>query len=237
MALKLRKTPIIETQDLKKIYCLNGKKSQESIEIRALNGVDIKIMPGEMVGIVGKSGSGKSTLMHIIGLLDRPTSGILKIDGKDVGREEPDKLAKLRNKKIGFVFQSFNLLARTSALDNVAMPLIYSGVKAKDREEKALELLEKVGLGDRVKNWPNQLSGGQQQRVAIARALANNPSLILADEPTGNLDTKSGNQIEDILKEIHREGNTVIVVTHDKTLAKKCGRVIYLKDGKVAKNV
>ena len=231
------KIPIIETQDLEKIYCLNGKKDKQGVEIKALNGVDIKIMPGEMVGIVGKSGSGKSTLMHIIGLLDQPTSGILKIDGKDVGREEPDKLASLRNKKIGFVFQSFNLLARASALDNVAMPLIYSGVPAREREEKARQLLEKVGLGNRVKNWPNQLSGGQQQRVAIARALANNPSLILADEPTGNLDTKSGDQIEEILKEIYREGNTVVVVTHDATLAKKCGRVIYLKDGKVVSHV
>jgi len=231
------KIPIIETQDLEKIYCLNGKKDKQGVEIKALNGVDIKIMPGEMVGIVGKSGSGKSTLMHIIGLLDQPTSGILKIDGKDVGREEPDKLASLRNKKIGFVFQSFNLLARASALDNVAMPLIYSGVPAREREEKARQLLEKVGLGNRVKNWPNQLSGGQQQRVAIARALANNPSLILADEPTGNLDTKSGDQIEEILQEIHRGGNTVVVVTHDTTLAKKCERVIYLKDGKVVSHV
>lgn len=186
-----------------------------------------------MVGIVGKSGSGKSTLMHIIGLLDKPSSGTIKIDGQDVSKMDADELSELRNKKIGFIFQQFNLLSRTTALDNVSMPLIYAGVPAKEREERAREMLKKVDLADRMKNQPNQLSGGQQQRVAIARALINEPSMIMADEPTGNLDTKSGNQIEALLKEIHKEGNTVVVVTHDETLARKCERVIRLKDGKV----
>lgn len=226
--MKLSSTPVIETKNVTKIY------KMEDVEVRALDGVCMKIMPGEMVAITGKSGSGKSTLMHIIGLLDSPTKGQVLIDGIDVSKLKSEKLAEIRSGKIGFVFQQFNLLSRTSALDNVMLPLIYAGVPASERKERAQELLKKVDLEHRMENKPNQLSGGQQQRVAIARALINRPSLILADEPTGNLDTRSGNQIEDLLKQIHKEGNTVVVVTHDETLAKKCGRVIRLVDGKIS---
>jgi putative ABC transport system ATP-binding protein len=231
------KPPIIETKSVTKTYLMGSKKKKDpekAIKIKALDSVSVKINKGEMVAIMGKSGSGKSTLMHIIGLLDRPSSGKIYIDGQDVSKLGLDDQAKLRSQKIGFVFQSFNLLARTKAIDNVALPLSYAGVSSKERNKRAQEMLEKVGLGDRAGNHPNQLSGGEQQRVAIARALVNSPSLILADEPTGNLDTKSGNAIEDLLKQIHKEGNTVVVVTHDETLAKKCGRVVELVDGRVA---
>ena len=185
------------------------------------------------MSIIGPSGSGKSTLMHIIGCLDRPTTGSIYLNNQDAAQLSDDKLAQIRNKEVGFIFQSFNLLNRTSALENVALPLIYAGISEKERLNLARKELEAVGLGDRLGHRPNQLSGGQQQRVAIARALINNPSIILADEPTGNLDTKSGKEIIDILKKLHHEGHTVILVTHDPDIAKLAERIIRMKDGEI----
>ncbi|MCX6705644.1 MAG: ABC transporter ATP-binding protein [Candidatus Woesebacteria bacterium] len=202
-------------------------------EFYALKDVSLKINKGEFVAIIGPSGSGKSTLMHIIGLLDKPTSGEVFLEEKEVHNLSEIYQAELRNKHIGFIFQVFNLLPRTSALENVEMPLIYSGIGKKEREERAIKALEVVGLGEKLQNKPSQLSGGQQQRVAIARALINNPSLILADEPTGNLDSKSGEEILSLLDRLNKEGNTIVVVTHDADIAKRARRIVTLKDGEI----
>jgi putative ABC transport system ATP-binding protein len=202
-------------------------------EVHALNGISLHIKPGEFVAIVGPSGSGKSTLMNMIGCLDTPTSGKYFLDGKEVSKLEEDHLAEIRNKKIGFVFQSFNLLPKLTALENVELPLLYMGMGNKERRKKAVEALEKVGLGDRLNHKPVELSGGQQQRVAIARALSSRPPIILADEPTGALDTKSGSEVMDMLKELNSEGKAVILITHDNNIANQAHRIIRICDGKV----
>jgi len=200
-------------------------------EFFALKDVSLKINKGEFVAIIGPSGSGKSTLMHIIGLLDKPSSGEVFLEGREVHNLTEVEQSQLRNKHIGFIFQVFNLLSRTSALENVEMPLIYSGIAKIQRDERAIKALQIVGLKDKLQNKPSQLSGGQQQRVAIARALINNPSLILADEPTGNLDSKSGEEILSLLDKLNKEGNTIVVVTHDVDIAKRARRIITIKDG------
>jgi len=221
------KQKVIEAKDLKKIYKMG------EIEVHALDGVTLDIYKGEMVAIMGPSGSGKSTLMNILGCLDLPTSGEYLLDKESVGTMSDDQLAGIRNRKVGFVFQSFNLLSRSSALSNVELPLRYAGVK-EGRLRLAREALETVGLGDRVNHRPMELSGGQQQRVAIARALINNPAILMADEPTGNLDSKSGKEILDLILRLNKErGTTVIVITHDPNVAEKTQRVIRLKDGLV----
>ncbi len=227
MKQKDNKIPVIETINVKKSYKVGTNV------INALNGVDIKIYEGEFVAIVGKSGSGKSTLMHIIGLLDTPSEGQVLLEGKNVENLNEGELAKVRNKRIGFVFQSFNLLERTNCIDNVLLPLNYSKVPKDTREAKAKELLELVGLKERMYNKSNELSGGQKQRVAIARALVNDPAIILADEPTGNLDTKTGNEIQQMFIDLNKNGKTVILVTHDDDLAKIAKRRITIVDGKV----
>ncbi|MDF2152521.1 ABC transporter ATP-binding protein [Vibrio sp. CAU 1672] len=219
--------PLVELTNICKYY------SSGETQVRALDGIDLTIYPGELLSILGPSGSGKSTLMNILGCLDKPSDGDYQLGGHNVARLSADQLAAIRNQRIGFVFQSFNLLEYASALDNVALPLVYSGVKAKQRRERAARLLEQVGLGDRLDHKPNQLSGGQKQRVAIARALVNDPQIILADEPTGALDSKSGAEIEALFNQLHREGRTLILVTHDNALARRTGRIITIKDGKV----
>jgi putative ABC transport system ATP-binding protein len=221
------KMEIIKTEDLIKTYNM-GK-----VEVNALQGVGISIKQGEFVAIIGPSGSGKSTLMHILGCLDSPSKGSYILDGINVAQLSKAKLAKIRNKKIGFVFQTFNLLPHVNVQKNVELPLLYGGINGSMREERAIEVLNSVGLGDRLKHKPSELSGGQRQRVAIARAIVNNPSIILADEPTGNLDTTSGSDIMSIFAELHKKGNTVIVVTHDKSIADKADRVITIVDGKI----
>jgi len=218
---------ILSLKDVTKTYFLDG------VEVRALDGVNVDIKEGDFVAIIGPSGSGKSTLMHIIGLLDTPTSGEVFLEDKDVTRMSEGTLAKLRNEHIGFVFQQFNLLPRVSAIENVELPLIYKGIGAEERRKRAKEMLELVGLGERLNSKPNQLSGGQQQRVAIARALILNPLIILADEPTGNLDTKTGKDILDFLHKLNKEGHTVILVTHDSDVAVQAKRQIKIRDGKV----
>ena len=218
--------PVIDAQNIVRQYNLGG------VFFKALDGVCLKIQQGEFVSIVGKSGSGKSTLMHILGLLDRATSGELYFSGKNVYEFEDIQLAKLRSNEIGFVFQSFNLLARTGSLENVLLPSVYTSKKY-DAKKRALEILEKVELLDKLKNTPAQLSGGQQQRVAIARALINDPSVILADEPTGNLDSKSGGEVLQLLKSLHEEGKTVIIVTHDEDVARNADRMVRITDGQI----
>jgi putative ABC transport system ATP-binding protein len=218
---------VISTQNLTKVYRM-GK-----VEVNALCGVSIQIKKGELVAIMGPSGSGKSTLMNILGCLDLPTGGEYILDGENVSRLRDSQLAQVRNRKVGFVFQSFNLLPRASALANVELPLSYSGI-TRGRREKALKALESVGLADRVKHRPTELSGGQQQRVAIARALVNDPAILLADEPTGNLDSKAGKEIMDLILNLNQsKGTTVIIVTHDPNVADKTRRIIRLKDGQV----
>ncbi|GAB4167607.1 MAG: ABC transporter ATP-binding protein [Calditrichia bacterium] len=216
---------MISIRKLTKIYDL-GK-----IQVEALKGIDLDIRRNEYVAIMGPSGSGKSTLMNIIGCLDTPTEGTYILNEHDVSQLSEDQLAHIRNKEIGFVFQTFNLLPRADALHNVELPLIYAGYSKAERRKRAIEVLERVGLGDRTHHKPNELSGGQRQRVAIARALINNPSIILADEPTGNLDTKTGEEIMQLFDELYREGHTIILVTHEDFIAKHAAKVIYLRDG------
>ena len=217
---------IIKLIQIKKIYDMGAAE-----EVQALRGIDLTIGKNEYVAIMGPSGSGKSTLMNIIGCLDTPTSGIYEFNGIKVSEMNDDQLAKIRNKEIGFVFQTFNLLARSNALHNVELPLIYAGVSKAERREKAIRALEQVGLADRMYHKPNELSGGQRQRVAIARALVNQPSIILADEPTGNLDTKTGDEIMALFEDIHQQGNTIILVTHEEYIAEHAKRIIRLRDG------
>lgn len=199
--------------------------------VRVLKGIDLDIARGEYVALMGPSGSGKSTLMNLLGCLDTPTSGSYELNGKDVSNMSDDELAEIRNKEIGFVFQTFNLLPRTSALENVALPMIYAGISKKDRTIRAEEVLTQVGLADRMDHKPNQLSGGQRQRVAVGRALVNRPSIILADEPTGNLDSKTSVEIMNLFNKIHQAGNTVILVTHEEDIAENAHRIIRLRDG------
>lgn len=203
------------------------------LDITVLAGITLTIKPGELIAVMGPSGSGKSTLMNIIGCLDRPTSGVYHFEDREISTLSDDELASVRNVKIGFVFQTFNLLPRLSALKNVEVPLIYSGVPARTRKERAAPMLERVGLAERMYHKPTELSGGQQQRVAIARALVNNPPLLLADEPTGNLDSRSGEEILNILTELNKQGVTVVIVTHDQNVAGRCKRNIHLKDGQI----
>ncbi len=222
---------VIETRNLKKIYKMG------EIEVRALDGVDIQIERGSIVSIMGPSGSGKSTLMNLLGCLDRPSNGEYILDGVNVAKMKDDQLAEVRNRKVGFVFQSFNLLSRQSALSNVELPLRYAGI-TKNRREKAIEALTAVGLGDRIHHRPTELSGGQQQRVAIARALINDPAIIMADEPTGNLDSKSGKEIMELILSLNQtHKTTIIIVTHDPGVAEQTQRIIRLKDGKVAEEM
>jgi len=201
--------------------------------VHVLKGIDLDIEKGEYVAIMGPSGSGKSTLMNLIGCLDTPTAGTYILNGKDVSQMSDDELAEIRNKEIGFVFQTFNLLPRITALDNVALPMVYAGASKKDRTERAIKVLNDVGLSDRMDHRPNQLSGGQRQRVAVGRALVNKPSIILADEPTGNLDSKTGVEIMNLFEEIHKAGNTIIVVTHEEEIADHAQRIIRLRDGMI----
>ena len=219
--------PLIEVEDLVKIYRTGD------VELRALDGVSFSVAHGEFVAVMGPSGSGKSTTMNMLGCLDSPTEGRYLLDGRDVARLSGDELAKVRNEKLGFVFQGFNLLPRLSAVDNVALPLVYSGVPSRERSERAREALERVGLGARLKHRPNQMSGGQQQRVAIARALVGRAPLILADEPTGNLDTRTSEEIMELLVEVNREGKTVVLVTHEPDIAAYARRVLHFKDGRL----
>lgn len=218
---------LIDMRNIMKDYEMGETK------VHALRGVDVNVKPGEFVSIVGPSGSGKSTLMNLIGCLDRPTSGEYHLDGSKVDELSDDELARIRNKKIGFVFQTFNLLPRTNCLHNVELPLLYSNVIRKTREAKAHEMLERVGLRDRVHHNPSELSGGERQRVAIARALVNEPAIVLADEPTGNLDSKTGSEIMSIFTRLNEEGRTIVLVTHEKYIADYSERTIYLRDGQV----
>ena len=221
---------VISVKNLIKTYAVG------EVEVRALRGVNLDVERGEFLAVTGPSGSGKSTFMHIVGCLDRPTSGQYFLDGQDVSRMSRDQLASIRNKKIGFVFQGFNLLSRTSALDNVELPLLYagSGMKSHERHKRAMEVLKAVGLEDRADHHPNQLSGGQQQRVAIARSLINNPSILLADEPTGNLDTRTSIEVMDIFQRLNRErGITVVLITHESDIAEYGTRIVSFRDGLV----
>ncbi len=220
-------TQLIEMHDLTRRYQLGPQ------EIYALRGVDLVVNQGEYVAIMGPSGSGKSTLMNIIGCLDRPSAGQYILDGTPVESMNDDQLAAVRNKKIGFVFQTFNLLARTTALQNVELPLVYAKIPRLERRQQAEEALTAVGLGDRMSHQPNELSGGQRQRVAIARALVNKPSLLLADEPTGNLDSQTGREILDLFRDLHSRGNSIILVTHEDDVAREAKRIIHIRDGKV----
>lgn len=216
---------VIDIKDIKRDFPLGNEI------VKVLKGIDLKIERGEYVALMGPSGSGKSTLMNLLGCLDTPTSGSYLLNGNDVSNMSDDELAEIRNKEIGFVFQTFNLLPRTTALENVALPMVYAGIAKKDRIKRAEEVLTDVGLADRMDHKPNQLSGGQRQRVAVGRALVNKPSIILADEPTGNLDSKTSLEIMALFGEIHKQGNTVIIVTHEEEVAEQAHRIIRLRDG------
>ncbi|MDI6717104.1 MAG: ABC transporter ATP-binding protein [Actinomycetota bacterium] len=218
---------MIQVDHLSKVY------RRDSVETVALSDVSFEVKKGEFVAIMGPSGSGKSTLMHILGCLDTPTSGTYILEGKDMGKLSDDELARIRNRKIGFVFQAYNLLPRSTALKNVMIPMVYAGIPKEERIRRAKELLEMVGLGDRLEHLSNQLSGGQQQRVAIARSLAMNPAIILADEPTGNLATAQGEEIMRIFRRLNEEGHTIIMITHEPDVAKYAKRIIYIRDGKI----
>ena len=221
---------VIKLEDITRYFSIGSET------IKALQGVNLEIYKNEYVALMGPSGSGKSTLMNLLGCLDTPTSGRYRLNNKDVSKMEDDELAEIRNKEIGFVFQTFNLLPRLTALENVALPLIYAGFSKHQREERAKEVLEQVGLKDRMTHKPNELSGGQRQRVAIARALVNKPSIILADEPTGNLDSKTSYEIMALFEEIHKNGNTIIIVTHEEDIALHTHRIVRMRDGKVEKD-
>jgi len=218
---------LIELQNIYKIYEMGDE------EVRANDGISLSIERGEMTAIVGKSGSGKSTLMNIIGALDVPTSGTYHLEGENVGEMTDNQLADIRNRLIGFIFQQYNLLTRSTLLENVELPLIYAGIDGEERRERAMASLKRVGLADKYKNLPGQLSGGQQQRVSIARALAGSPSLILADEPTGALDSRTSREVLDFLKQLNEEGNTIVMITHDNSIALEAKRVIRIHDGKI----
>lgn len=220
----------IELQGIRKVYQMGGQ------EVAALDGIDLVITKGEFAALMGPSGSGKSTLMNILGCLDRPTSGSYKLDGEEVAHLSDDALAHARNRKIGFVFQNFNLLSRNTALENVALPLVYAGRGRRERMEKALTLLRAVGLEERAHHKPNELSGGQRQRVAIARALVNDPKIVMADEPTGNLDTKSTKEIMGIFQQLHEEGRTIILVTHEPEIAACASRQLLVRDGRITRD-
>ena len=220
--------PIIEMRGIVKRYYI-GKPN----ELEILHGIDLTVRPGEFVAIVGESGSGKSTLMNIIGVLDRPTQGSYVLDGVDVGSAKDGALSAIRNRKIGFVFQTFNLIGRTSALKNVELPMLYAGVPGRRRAQRAKELLAQVGMTERAGHEPSELSGGQKQRVAIARALANDPALLLADEPTGALDSATSRTVMDIFHELHRQGMTIVLITHSQQLAEECERILTLRDGRI----
>ena len=222
---------MIKLNDVKKIYPM-GK-----FEVRALDGISLSIKDGELISIMGPSGSGKSTLMHIIGCLDKPTEGEYLLNGKDVTTLDDDELSRIRNKNMGFVFQTFNLIPRESCLYNVELPLVYAGLGAKERKKRTVEVLSEVGLGDRIRHRPSELSGGERQRVAIARALVNQPSVILADEPTGNLDTKTGREIMNLFRAFHQKGKTVIIVTHEKEIAEFADRIVRIRDGLIVEDV
>ncbi|SEH25043.1 MULTISPECIES: ABC transporter ATP-binding protein [unclassified Selenomonas] len=230
MAEKDNRHVTIKLTGIRKVYKIGGE------ELAALDGIDLDIHQGEFAALMGPSGSGKSTLMNILGCLDRPSTGSYKLDGEEVAGLSDDKLAITRNKKIGFVFQNFNLLSRISALDNVALPLVYAGVGKKDRLERAMQCLQAVGLEDRADHQPNELSGGQRQRVAIARALVNDPHIIMADEPTGNLDTKSTKDIMEIFESMHEIGRTIILVTHEPEIAACASRQLLVRDGKITRD-
>ncbi len=221
---------MIKLEGVTKVYKMGR------MDVAALKGIDLEISENEYLAILGPSGSGKSTLMHIVGCLDTPTEGAYRLDGRDVGSLSRDRLAEIRSEKVGFVFQSFNLLFYATALENVELPMIYKGVKSRERRRRAEEILSMVGLGERIGHRPTELSGGEQQRVAIARSLANDPKLVLADEPTGNLDTKSGEGIISLFDELHRQGHTIIMVTHDLKIAEHTNRIVRLLDGKVVED-
>lgn len=222
--------PVIKLQNVKKVYHMG------EVKVHALRGISFEVQKGEYIAIMGPSGSGKSTLMNILGCLDTPTEGSYRLNGQNVQAMDDAELAKIRNREIGFVFQSFNLLPRMTALENVALPLVYSGVPKKERLERAMEMLAKVGLADRANHKPNELSGGQSQRVAIARALVNNPSILLADEPTGNLDSVTSEEIMSLFDELYQQGHTIILVTHEPNVANHAYRLILLKDGMIEKD-
>ena len=219
--------PLVELEDIYKIYYMGDS------EVHALDGISLKIEKGEFVAIIGKSGSGKSTCMNIIGCLDVATKGTYRLNGKNISNYTDDELAEVRNKMLGFIFQQYNLLPKLTLLENVALPLLYAGVSDSEQKERALRSLDRVGLKDKAKNFPSHLSGGQQQRASIARALAGNPSVILADEPTGALDSKTGREVMQFLQELHREGNTIVLITHDNSIAAQAQRVVRITDGKI----
>ncbi|MDW8328636.1 MAG: ABC transporter ATP-binding protein [Candidatus Bipolaricaulota bacterium] len=222
---------MIQLKNVQKVYPMG------EVSVPALRGIDLTIQPGEFVAIMGPSGSGKSTLMHVLGCLDLPSGGVVQLDGHDVTKLDEDTLAQIRGKKIGFVFQTFNLIPTLTALENVELPLFFQGVPRQERRARAAELLSKVGLGGRLHHKPAQLSGGERQRVAIARALANDPEIILADEPTGNLDSESGEAILELLAQLHREGKTIILVTHNPEAAAYAQRILRIKDGRLVEEV
>ena len=223
----MNRVPLVEFSDIYKIYKMGDE------EVHALDGISFKIYKGEFVSIVGQSGSGKSTCMNIIGCLDVPTSGQYKLNGKDISKYKKNELAEVRNKMLGFIFQQYNLLPKLNVMNNVALPLLYAGKSKSEQKKRALEALDRVGLKDKAKNKPSQLSGGQQQRVSIARALAGSPSVILADEPTGALDSKTGREVMEFLKKLHSEGNTIILITHDNSIAAQTERIMRITDGKI----